>query len=167
EIAHRSEVIGQAALKYYILDFNPRTNVQFDPEESIAFQGRTGPYCLYSYARVQSIGQRVDGWPDLESEDRAEALRALGTDREMEVVRQLEDWPETVTSAFDDLDPSAVTGYLFELAKSLSSLYNDPDHRIVELEGPRRDGLLLLARAVAETLETGLELLGIETLDEM
>jgi len=167
EIAYRSERIGRAALKYYILDFNPRTNVQFDPEESIAFRGRTGPYCLYSYARVQSIGRRVDGWPELADHERAEALRALGTDREMEVVRQLQAWPETVASAFEELDPSAVTGYLFDLAKSFSSLYNDPDHRIVELEGPRRDGLLLLARAVAETLEVGLSLLGIETLDEM
>ncbi len=167
EIARRAEVIGQAALKYYILDFNPRTNVQFDPEESIKFQGRTGPYCLYSYARVQSIGRRVGGWPELDAAERTEALRALGTDLEMEVVRELESWPETVREAGRELDPSAVTRRLFDLAKAFSSMYNDPDHRIVELEGPRRAGLLLLARAVAETLESGLELLGIETLDEM
>ena len=85
----------------------------------------------------------------------------------MEVVRQLQAWPEAVQTAFEDLDPSAVTGYLFELSKAFSSLYNDDDHRIVDLEGPRRDGLLLLARAVAGTLETGLELLGIETLERM
>jgi arginyl-tRNA synthetase len=167
EIARRAGLIGQAALKYYILDFNPRTNVQFNPEESISFQGRTGPYCLYSYARIQSIARRLGGWPDLDDDQRREALRALGTDREMEVVRSLQDWPETIESAYDDLDPSDVTEHLFELAKSFSSLYNDPDHRIVDLEGPRRDGLLVLARAVGDTLQTGLELLGIETLDEM
>ena len=167
EIAHRSEAIGLAALKYYILDFNPRTNVQFDPEKSIDFQGRTGPYCLYSYARIQSIGRRIGGWPTLDEEERSRALGALGTEREMEVVRKLQSWPETVESGFDDLDPSKVTAYLFHLAKSFSSLYNDPDHRIVDLEGPRRDGLLLLARAVARTIRTGLEILGIETLDQM
>ena len=167
EIAERAEVIGLAALKFYILDFNPRTNVQFNPEESIDFQGRTGPYCQYTYARIQSLGRRVDGWPALDAPARREALEALGSDREMEVIRRLKAWPDQLTSAVSLLDPSKVTGHLFHLAKSFSSLYNDPDHRIVDLEGPRRQGLLLLARAVARTIETGLTLLGIETLDEM
>jgi arginyl-tRNA synthetase len=167
EIARRSEEIGLAALKYYMLDFNPRTNVKFDPKKSIDFQGRTGPYCLYGYARVQSIGRRLGGWPDIDGDRRTEALQALGTDREMEVVRQLGDWPSRIREAVDALDPSEVTGYLFDLVKSFSSLYNDPDHRIVDLEGPRRDGLILLSRAVADTIELGLELIGIETLEEM
>ncbi|MFB6264799.1 MAG: DALR anticodon-binding domain-containing protein, partial [Bradymonadaceae bacterium] len=128
-----------------------------------------GPYCLYTYARVQSIGREIEvGWPDLDPNERDSALDALGTDREMAVVRQLGDWPTTVEDALQGSNPSDVTEYLFELAQAFSSLYNDPDHRIVDLDaGPRRDGLLLLCRAVAETMETGLELLGIETLDEM
>lgn len=167
EIERRAEHIGMAALKYHVLDYNPRTRVKFDPEESIDFQGRTGPYCLYSYARIQSIGRRVGGWPELSGDDRAEALRALGTDREMEVVRRLRSWPDTVEEAVRDFDPGEITEYVFELAQSFSSLYNDPDHRIVDLEGPRRDGLLLLARAVGRTLETALSLIGIEVLEEM
>ena len=167
EIERRSERIGLAALKYYMLDFNPRTNVKFDPKKSIDFQGRTGPYCLYGYARVQSIGRRLGGWPDIGGDRRTDALQALGTDREMEVVRHLSDWPGRIREAADELDPSEVTGYLFELVKSFSSLYNDPDHRIVDLEGPRRDGLILLSRAVADTIELGLDLIGIDTLEEM
>jgi arginyl-tRNA synthetase len=167
EIGRRSERIGLAALKYYMLDFNPRTNVKFDPKKSIDFQGRTGPYCLYGYARVQSIGRRLGGWPDIDGDRRIDALQALGTDREMEVVRHLSDWPGRIREAVDELDPSEVTGYLFELVKSFSSLYNDPDHRIVDLEGPRRDGLILLSRAVADTIELGLDLIGIDTLEEM
>lgn len=167
EVAHRAEVIGQAALKFHLLDYNPRTNIQFNPEESIAFQGRTGPYCLYSYARVQSLRRRVGGWPELDDEQRRTALRALETERELEVVRQLREWPETVRKAYDELDPSEITDFAYHLAKAFSSLYNDPDHRIVDLEGSRRDGLLLLARATARTIETALDVVGIETLDEM
>jgi len=167
EIARRAERIGMAALKFDLLDYNPETNVQFDPESSIDFQGRTGPYCLYSYARVQSIGRRVGGWPEVSEDERREVLEALGTERELEVVRKLRDWPETLREAYRDLDPSELTGYLFELAQTFSSLYNDPDHRIVDLDGPRRTGLLLLARAVARTVRTGLSILGIETLEQM
>ena len=163
----RARAIGLAALKYHILDYAPRTTVQFDPERSIDFQGRTGPYCLYGYARISSLRRRVDGWPDLDADDRTAALSALGTDRELEVIRQLQDWPDSVEDAADQLNPGRVTEYLFELASAFASLYNDPDHRIVDLEGPRRDGLLLVARAVQHTLAAGLDLLGIPTLEEM
>jgi len=166
-VAERAERIGMAALKYDMLDYNPKTNVQFDPEDSIDFQGRTGPYCLYTYARVQSIGRRVGGWPELPETERHAALQALGTDREMEVVRTLRDWPKTLREAYRDLDPSEITEYLFEISRSFSSLYNHSDHRIVDIDGPRRDGLLLLARAVARTTQMGLSLLGIETLEQM
>ncbi|MFW5967395.1 MAG: arginine--tRNA ligase [Persicimonas sp.] len=168
ETAHRADVIGMAALKYYILDFNPRTTVSFDPKESIDFQGRTGPYCLYSYARIQSIGRRLGGWPDLDEKARAEALEALGTDLEMTLVRKLKEWPTVAATAARDLDPSRITEYLFHLCKAFSTLYNNADHRMVDIDDEsRRAGLMYLSRAVGRTLQTGLGVLGIETLDEM
>jgi len=167
EIRHRAEVIGRGALKFHLLDFKPRTNIQFNPEESIDFQGRTGPYCQYTYARIQSIGRKIGGWPALSAEKRDAGLRALGTDREAAVVDTLADWRPALARAVHRRDPSYITEYLFELAGDFASLYNDDDHRIMDLDGPRRHGLLLLAQAVAHTLETGLDLLGIETLDEM
>lgn len=167
-LAERARVIGMAALKYYILDFNPRTTVSFDPQKSIDFQGRTGPYCLYSYARIQSIGRRVGGWPNADNAARSDALRALGTDLELALIRQLQQWPQTAARAAADLDPSKVTEFLFRLCKSFSTLYNDDAHKIVEIDDPhRRLGLLYLSQAVAQTLQKGLALLGIETLAEM
>lgn len=163
----RARVIGLAALKYYVLDFAPRTTVQFDPQRSIDFQGRTGPYCLYGYARIASLGRRVQGWPDLDAKARQDALHALGTQREMDVIDLLRQWPDTVRSAADQLNPGRVAEFLFELCSAFASLYNDADHRVVDLDGPRRQGLLLLSRSVQQTLANGLRLLGIPTLDEM
>ncbi len=167
EIARRAEVIGLAALKYFILDFNPRSTVQFDPQKSIDFQGRTGPYCLYSYARIQSIARRFGGWPALDEQQTTEALMSLGSELELQLIRQLQAWPHYVALAARNLDPSKITEPLFNICKAFSTLYNDADHRIVDLTGPRRDGLLLLARAVTHTLEAGLTTLGINILDEM
>ncbi|MGM0555174.1 MAG: arginine--tRNA ligase [Myxococcota bacterium] len=167
EIARRSEAIGMGALKYFIMDFNPRSTVNFDPAKSIDFQGRTGPYCMYSYARIQSIGRELGGWPELDDAARDAALSALGTDLEMGIVRELQTWPSICSRAARELDPSKVTEHLFKLCKSFSTLYNDQDHRIKDLDGARRDGLLLLSKAVARTLDTGLELIGVETLEEM
>jgi arginyl-tRNA synthetase len=168
EVDTRAKAIGMAALKYYILDFNPRTTVNFDPKKSIDFQGRTGPYCLYSYARIQSIGRRIGGWPELDDKSRAACLEALGTDLEMALVRELQTWPKVAATAARDLDPSKVTEHMFNLCKSFSTLYNDDDHKIVDIDDEkRRDGLLYLAQAVAATLQKGLALLGIETLEEM
>lgn len=165
---HRARVIGLAALKYYVLDFNPRTTVHFDPQKSIDFQGRTGPYLLYSYARIQSIAREAGGFPGLSEADRSAALQALGTDLEMAVVRELQDWPRMVALSARLLDPSKSTEQLFRISKAFATMYNDRErHKIIEVESPRKEGLLLLAKAVGETLRTGLSLLGIETLDEM
>ncbi len=163
----RSVAIGNAALKFYILDFNPKTTVTFDPKKSIAFEGRTGPYCLYSYARIQSIGRKVGGWPELSEEEREAALSALGTDVEMQLVNELTDWPRMVQLSARLMDPSKITEQLYKLCKAFSTMYNDNDHRIKDIEGPRRDGLLLLTEAVAKTLKTGLDVIGIEALNEM
>jgi arginyl-tRNA synthetase len=164
----RARSIGMAALKYYILDFNPRTTVNFDPKKSIDFQGRTGPYCLYSYARIQSIGRKLGGWPDHDDAGRKTCLKALSSDLEMELVRQLQEWPTVAASAAHDLDPSKVTEHMFNLCKSFSTLYNDDAHKIVDIDDEaRRDGLLYLSSAVAATLQKGLGLLGIDTLEEM
>ncbi len=168
EMKRRATAIGMAALKYYILDFNPRTRMLFDPKKSIDFQGRTGPYLMYSYARIQSIAREAGGFPELSGADRDAALEALGTDLEMAVVKQLQDWPRMVALAGRLLDPSKVTEQLFKISKAFATMYNDREnHKIVEIESPRREGLLLLTQAVAETLRTGLDVLGIEVLDQM
>ncbi len=168
ELARRARAIGLAALKYYILDFNPRSSVQFDPQKSIDFQGRTGPYLLYSYARIMSIAREAGGFPELDEVAQSEALRALGTDLEMAVIMELREWPRMVALAARLLDPSKVTEQLFKIAKAFSTMYNDrARHKIIEVESPRKEGLLLLTLAVRNALATGFSILGIEPLEEM
>ena len=167
EVEKRAPVIGFAALKYFILDYHPRSSIQYDPAKSIEFEGRTGPYCLYSYARIQSIKRKSGGWPELSADKEVAALSALGTELEMAVVRELKEWPSIVELAARQLDPSKVTEHAHKLAKTFSTLYNDPGHKVLEAEETRRNGLLLLAKAVAECIKTSLELVGIQTLEEM
>lgn len=168
EIHRRARSIGLAALKFYILDFNPRTTVHFDPKQSIDFQGRTGPYLLYSYARINSIAREADGFPELRGLELSTALQALGTDLEMAVIKELQDWPRMVALAARLLDPSKVTEQLFKIAKAFSTMYNDRErHKIIELESPRREGLLLLTKSVQNAMATGFYILGIEPLEEM
>ncbi|QED29361.1 arginine--tRNA ligase [Microvenator marinus] len=167
EVEKRAPVIGFAALKYFILDYHPRSSIQYDPAKSIEFEGRTGPYCLYSYARIQSIKRKSGGWPELSADQELAALSALGTELEMAVVRELKEWPSIVELAARQLDPSKVTEHAHKLAKTFSTLYNDAGHKVLEAEETRRNGLLLLAKAVAECIKTSLELVGIQTLDEM
>ena len=162
ELDRRAEVIGLAAIKFYILDFNPTTTVHFDPKEALDFEGRTGPYAQYTYARIQSIGQKL-GW----AAPHDEAFAALGTERELDLMAELRAWPHTLEVAARDLDPGKITEWIFRVCKSFNKLYNDDDHRIRELEGPRRDGLLLLSQATAEAVAAGLELVGVETLEQM
>lgn len=159
----RSEAIGLAALKFYLMDFNPTTTVHFDPAKSIEFEGRTGPYCLYSYARIQSIARKQGGWPTPSKE----AMRALGTELEMDLIKLLKEWPSVVSHAERHLDPGKVSEHVFKICKAFSSLYNDDGHRIREIEGPRRDGLMLLSLCTATVIKTGLNVLGIDVLESM
>ncbi len=167
DLAIRANTIGMAALKYYILDYNPRTSIHFDPAKSIDFEGRTGPYALYSYARIQSIRRKV-GWPELDEASQLKAIAALESDLEFAVLKELVDWPHMLEVSARLLDPSKVTEYVFRVAKAFSSLYTDRDHRIVDIEDEdHKNGLLLLAKAVGKSIRGALDILGIETVDEM
>ncbi len=168
EVHRRAEIIGMTALKYFILDYNPKTTVSFDPDASIKPEGRTGPYMLYSFARIQSIARNVGGMPELTDAERRAAYAALGTDLEKAVLAELRGWPRTLEVAARDLDPSKITDFMFRLCKTFSSLFNDAEHKIIDLEGPRRHGLLLLTQAVANAVSTGLYLIGVdEALEQM
>lgn len=166
-LEERARAIGMAGLKFFILDYNPKTTVLFDPSKSIDPQGRSGAYVLYAYARIHSIARELGGWPQLEAAARLEAMQALGTEPELGVIRQLQAWPHVVKFAAENLDPSKVTEGMFELARAFSTLYNDRDHMIKNIEGPRRAGLLLLCKAVVNALATGCKLIGVEPVERM
>lgn len=165
EIEHRSEVIGMAALKYFLLDVTPPSDMTFNPDESLDFQGRTGAYCLFNYARTRSLLRKAGGLPAF---DPAQLAR-LGTPEERRVVKELAGFPRAVEWAATGRDPSKIAEYLFKLCKAFAFIFTDRQgHPIATCEDPDlRAARLHLVDALGTVLHTGLTLLGIETLEEM
>lgn len=162
ELERRAEAIGLTALKFHLLKYNPRSRIQFDPQSSISFRGDTGPYCLYTYARIQSILRNLDIKGSLKD------LEALKTDEEMDVIRSLRNWPKVFSMAVDNLDPSVIASYTLELCGKLNTLYNADDHNLSKMENERRKrALVVLVSKAAEVIRGSLDLLGIDALEEM
>lgn len=157
--AARAEVIGLAALKYYILSFAKDTAIHFDPKKSISFEGNTGPYLLYVYARISSILENV--------QVKANASPAKGSDLSPEwpLIRKLSAYPTVVALAAQDMDPSRLTTYLFELAQDFNTYYHQ--HSVLRANDELKPFKIAVIEAVQITIKNGLTLLGIETLEKM
>jgi arginyl-tRNA synthetase len=166
EIARRAEVIAQGAVKFHLLSFNAASTMTFDPQQSIDFLGKTGPYCQNAYARTRQVLAKAGD--DGSAVDPA-ALARLTSDREQAVVRALAAVPVELARAVELLDPSKVVDATFEVARAFNQLYTDKDgHPIVGCADPEtRAARLALTRAVGVAVRTGLFLLGIEALDKM
>jgi arginyl-tRNA synthetase len=151
--------IGMAALKYFILKVDPKKNMLFDPKESIDFNGNTGPFIQYTYARIRSIlrsaGKFDQVIPHVELND-----------KETDVIRLVHEFPETVAAAAVEQNPSLVANYLYELAKEFNQFYHD--HSI--LNADYADSKLFrihLSQIVGNIIEKGMFLLGIEVPERM
>jgi len=156
EIARK---VGLGALKYFILKVDPRKNMLFNPEESIDFNGNTGPFIQYTYARIQSVLRK------------ASALEALGTlesldPKELALIQRLCDYPQTVRTAGDDFSPAVVCNYAYALACDFNSFYHDLSI-LNEPDTAKRALRLLLAKNVAKVLCSAMALLGIEMPERM
>ncbi len=167
ERLRRAEVIGQAALKYFILNVSPTTSMVFDPKKSLDFNGNTGPYCLYAFARARSIFEKAG--EDFDAFAAPESFSKLATREEHALLMALHHFDEAVARAAEDYDPSQVVRAVYAVAKAFSAFYFDRDkHPIVTCEDAAlRRERLALTRAVGRKLERGLTLLSIETLDQM
>ena len=162
----RAERIAQAALKFHMFRFTPKKSFEYNPKESIDFNGQTGPYCLYTYARTRSILRKAG--VDVPGYDPAAAAR-LGTTLERTVLWDVMAFPGVIRDAARQLDPSRVAEYVYTLCKDFNLMFADRrGHPIVSCEDPGlKQGRLLLAHAVGVTVRAALDLLGIETLEEM
>jgi arginyl-tRNA synthetase len=163
EVRQRAAVIGTGAVKYYLLRVRPTQSINFDPAESISFDGFTGPYCQYAYARIFGIlekaGQRgKEGGPA--------DLALLGNIEELLLLKMLIQFPEEVASGVAEYNPSRVAVHVFNTAKAFNQFYNK--HAVLqagsnELTAAR----LALIKATAVVLKRGLNLLGIDVLENM
>jgi len=170
EIEDRAEIIAQAAVRYYLLKVAPKTAVHFDPKASIAFTGDTGPYLLYTYARIASILRKAGSnspQPPLKIRGgEGGVMRGEGmSNLEWHLIFQLARFPEIITQAAQDRGPSHLAQYLYKLAQQFSDFYeNSP---VLKSAKPTRAFRLALISAIQKTLKQGLHLLTIETVEEM
>jgi arginyl-tRNA synthetase len=158
ELDRRARAIALAAITFNFLLVGRETDIQFDPHSSLAFEGKTGPYLQYTGARIASILRKAghSSQPDSIS---------LTSDAEFQIVKQLALFPLAVADAAESYDPSRLAVALFELGQSFNAFYHD--HRVLDAEEPERSSRLALLEATLAALRNGLNLLGIETLDEM
>ena len=151
--------IGLGALKYFILKVDPKKRILFDPEASVDFNGNTGPFIQYTYARIQSLIQKVKGELELH-------LDLSLVDKEKEILKHLSTYPALVKTAGEQYSPALVANYLYELVKMFNSFYQN-----VSVFGSRDQKLkslrLLLCKAVANNIESASGLLGIDLPDRM
>ena len=158
-----ARVVGLGALKYFILKVDPRKNMLFNPEESIDFNGNTGPFIQYTYARIQSVlrkaGENIDSrFSNPES--------ATLSDKELALIQRLVDYPAAVRQAGDEFSPAVIANYAYALACDFNSFYHD--HSILnEADADKRALRLMLAQNVAKVIKSAMALLGIEVPNRM
>lgn len=151
--------IGLGALKYYILKVDPKKRILFDPKESVDFQGNTGPFIQYTYARIQSILRKTGATNEAE-------LPSQLDPKEREVIKKLQAYPETVMMAAAQYSPALVANYIYELVKEFNSFYQNVSILGAETQ-QQREFRISLAQAVAMVIAKGCALLGIDVPERM
>ncbi len=159
-----ARIVGLGALKYFILKVDARKNMLFNPEESIDFNGNTGPFIQYTYARIRSILRKAEAAG-------IEIPETLGNDyspvdKEVELIQKISEYAATVEQAGKDYSPSGIANYCYELTKAFNQFYHDYSILNADTEG-EKIFRLVLAKNVAKTIKNGFALLGIEVPERM
>lgn len=158
-------VLAMGALKYFLLKIDPKKRMLFNPEESIQFQGHTGPFIQYTHARIASILRKADELRiDIIGSHIDLAWKLHETEKEL--IIQIAGYPETIVTASEELAPSTIAGYCFELAKSYNRFYTEVSI-FNEKNEQRRNFRVALSARTARNLKLGMGLLGIEVPDRM
>ncbi len=155
-----ARIVGLGALKYFILKVDARKNMLFNPEESIDFNGNTGPFIQYTYARIRSILRKAPGTPS--------SLSSLSTlnEKEIELIQKMSEYGAAVEQAGKDYSPSGIANYCYELTKVFNQFYHD--YSILnEEDEQKRQVRLAIARNVGKIIKNGMALLGIEVPERM
>ena len=154
-------IIGLGALKYFILKVDPRKNMLFNPQESIDFNGNTGPFVQYTYARIRSVLRKSD-----EADSATDITAYEPNEKEIEIIQRIADFPSVVSEAGRTYSPALIANYVFELAKGYNQFYHD--YSILKEEnGVARAFRLHLSRTVADIIRRGFSLLGVEVPERM
>ena len=159
-----ARIVGLGALKYFILKVDARKNMLFNPEESIDFNGNTGPFIQYTYARIRSIMRKAEAEGLVLPETLADDMPL--NDKEVELVQKLNNFGVVVEQAGKDYSPNGIANYCYELTKDFNQFYHD--YSILNAENNAAKTVrLMLAKNVAKVIKNGMELLGIEVPERM
>jgi len=154
------KTIGLGALKYYILKVDPKKRILFNPEESVDFAGNTGPFIQYTYARIQSIIRKADF--DFSATSTIEELH----EKEKELVKQIELFPEVIQNAAQNHSPALIANYTYDLVKEYNSFYQSV-HILGEVDLAKKIFRVQLSKKVSEVIKSAFTLLGIEVPERM
>ncbi len=156
-------MIALGALKYFILKVDPKKNMLFNPEESIDFNGNTGPFIQYTYARIQSVLRKAET-NNIETTNEIEAVSV--SIKEKEILKRVSLFPGIIKEAGDNFSPAVIANYCYELVKEYNQFYHD--HSILgETDQDTRNFRLILSATVGKVIKTGMNLLGIEMPERM
>ena len=154
-----ARIVGMGALKYFILKVDARKNMLFNPEESIDFNGNTGPFIQYTHARIRSILRKA---PSISSFSSTSSL----SDKEVELIQKMSEYGAAVEQAGKDYSPSGIANYCYELTKVFNQFYHD--YSILNEEDEQKKAVrLVIAKNVAKIIKNGMALLGIEVPERM
>lgn len=160
EAAEVARMVGLGALKYFLLKVDPKKNMLFNPKESIDFNGNTGPFIQYTYARIRSVIRKAGDF------DPAATPSCTPNEKESTLIRKVDDFRNVVADAGKNCSPALVANYAYDLAKEYNQFYHD--YSILrEEDKQKRDLRLLLSYTVARTLREAMGLLGIEMPERM
>jgi arginyl-tRNA synthetase len=163
EVKNRAGKIGVGAIKFYLLRVRPNQSINFDPAESISFDGFTSPYCQYAYARISGILEKAKSTGAAQPDP---DFALMGHAEEVQLLQKLIEFPAEIQSAVQDLNPSKVAGHIFNTAKAFNQFYNR--HSVLQADSEALvSARLELIKATAVVLKKGLSLLGVDVLENM
>ena len=165
-----ARIVGMGALKYFILKVDARKNMLFNPEESIDFNGNTGPFIQYTYARIRSILRKAENGGQLTVDSnhncQLSTVNCQLSEKEVELVQKMNEFGAAVEQAGKDYSPSGIANYCYELTKVFNQFYHD--YSILNEPDEQKKAIrLMLAKNVAKIIKNGMGLLGIEVPERM
>ena len=156
------EMVGLGALKYFLLKVDPRKNITFNPKESIDFNGNTGPFIQYTYARIRSVLRKAEA----EGMAIGNYADVIPGEREITLIQSLADFPSVVAAAGQNYSPALIANYVYDLVKTYNQFYHDCSI-LKETDEAVRSMRLQLSAQTANVIATGMKLLGINVPERM
>ena len=164
QAAETYKMIALGALKYFMLKVDPKKNMLFNPEESIDFNGNTGPFIQYTYARIRSVLRKATD-RGIELNRNLQASTTLA-DKELQLIKVISQFPVAIKEAGDNYSPALIANYIYELVKEFNQFYHEFP-MLAEEDAELRNLRLVIAEMVGKTIKTGMKLLGIDVPERM